>query len=63
MGIAKEAQMSKHADEIKYAAKTLQKAYNETDGNPETIVKIKISEKELQRSYQCRKLLNLMIRK
>ena len=42
---------SKHSDEIKYAAKTLQKAYNETEGNAETIVKIKISDKEYEKLF------------
>ncbi len=43
---------SKYSDEIKYAAKALQKAYNETDGNPETIVKIKISESKYENLYE-----------
>lgn len=42
---------SKHADEIKFAAKTLQKTYNDTEGNSETIVKIKIPEKEYENLY------------
>ncbi|MCF6185850.1 MAG: hypothetical protein L3J56_14735, partial [Bacteroidales bacterium] len=42
---------SKYADEIKFAAKTLQKAYNNTQGNTETIVTIKIPEKEYENLY------------
>ena len=42
---------SKHAGEIKYAAQTLQKAYNETKGNSETIVKIKIPESKYENLY------------
>ena len=43
---------SKYADEIKYSAKTLQKAYNETDGKPEANVKISIPEKDYDKLYQ-----------
>jgi len=42
---------SKHSDEVKFAAKTLQKAYNETDGTAETVLKIKIPEKEFEKLY------------
>jgi len=42
---------SKHADEIKFAAKTLQKAYNETAGNAEKNVKIMIPEKNYENLY------------
>jgi len=42
---------SKHSNEIKFAAKILQKSYNETDGNAETVLKIKIPEKEFEKLY------------
>jgi DNA repair protein RadC len=43
---------SKYADEIKYAAKTLQSAYNNTKGGSDTSVAIKIPEKQFEKLYK-----------